>query len=80
MSEPDQPREPQQPPDFILRIVVVLLAALIGAPILITAGRGAMCIVRGGCPFEEYTFAMEQFASHLATVIALLMALLSRKP
>lgn len=69
-----------EPPDFILRVVVALLAASIAAPILLTAGRGVMCIVRGGCPFDEYSFAMEQFASHIATLIALVMALLSRKP
>lgn len=71
---------PNEPPDFVLRVVVALLAASIAAPILLTAGRGVMCIVRGGCPFDEYSFAMEQFASHIATLIALVMALLSRKP
>ncbi len=65
---------------MLLRVVVILLAASILAPILLTAGRGVMCIVRGGCPFEEYQFSMEQFASHVATLIALIMALTSRKP
>jgi len=68
-----------EPPDFVLHVVVALLAATIAAPILLTAGRGVMCIYRGGCPFDEYTFAMEQFGGYLATLIALLMALMNRK-
>jgi hypothetical protein len=70
----------ESPPDWVLRVVVALLAASMAAPILLTAGRGVMCIVRGGCPFEEYSYSMEQFASHIATPIALIMALLNRKP
>ena len=64
----------------MLRIIVALLAASMAAPILLTIGRGTMCIIRGGCPFSEYQYSMEQFASHLATLIALVMALLNRKP
>ena len=76
----------EQPhPDFVIRVMVLLIVAIIAIPMLLTTGRGIMCAVRAfsvgppGCPFEEYTFAVEQFSGYLATVIALLMALLNRK-
>ena len=73
---PDGPRQP----DFVVRVVVILIAATVVVPMILSLGRGVMCAVRGGgCPFEELQFGMEQFASYIGTLIALLMALLNRK-
>jgi hypothetical protein len=70
----------EPPPDYILRLVVILLFIVILAPILLTTVRGIMCAIHGtSCPFNEYTFATEQLGSYIATVVALLLALLSRK-
>jgi hypothetical protein len=75
----------EKPPNghrtFILRVVVVALGVVVAAEIAIILGHGVVCITRGGCGPEEWSNAGEMLAALLATLIALIFALIEgRKP
>ena len=61
--------------DFLIRVVAVLMGAIIGSEILLIVGRGLMCALRGGCPYEELVSTTEMLTGLLATLIALVFAL-----
>ena len=68
---------------FVLRVVVIALAAVVASDLFIIVGRGIGCwLFRGGiCPAEEWANGAEMLGSLLATLIALVFALIEgRKP
>jgi hypothetical protein len=66
---------------FALRVVVLALAAIVIGELTITLGRGVVCALRGGCPPEEWANAGELLSGLLATLVALIFALIEgRKP
>lgn len=66
---------------LVLRVVVVALAAVVVAELVIILGHGVVCVLRSGCGPEEWSNAGEMLAGLLATLIALVFALLEgRKP
>lgn len=68
-----------QPPDYVVRIVIILLASVIGAQILAVAGRGFGCLYfNERCSAEDFKSALETFQGMTATIIALLFALLKK--
>ena len=84
MTNEPPPPPPELPPNgnrtFVLRVAVVALAAIIGGELVITLGRGVVCAIKGGCPPDEWASAGELLSGLLATVIALVFAILGRKP
>jgi hypothetical protein len=63
---------------LLLRVVAWLLAALIAGELLLVLGRGLMCALRGGCPNDEIVTNAEILSGLLATLIALVFAVLGR--
>lgn len=68
-----------EPPNYVLHVATLLLAAVIGAQILAVAARGAGCIYWGErCSDGDFKLAMDTLSSLTATVIALVFALLKK--
>lgn len=78
MNEPPPPNGHRT---FVLRVVVTALAIVIVSEITIVIGHGVMCIIRANCAADEWSTAGEMLGALLATLIALIFALLEgRKP
>jgi hypothetical protein len=60
----------------LLRAAAILLVAIVGSDLLLLVGRGVLCIVRYTCPADDWRFGVEQTSALLATVIALIFALM----
>jgi hypothetical protein len=61
--------------------VAWLLVTIIGSQVMLLGGRAIGCAWKNGfgnCPFDEVQYAVEQISALLATVIALLFALLKK--
>jgi hypothetical protein len=66
---------------FVLRVVVLALAAIIIGELTIALGRGIVCSMKGGCGPEEWANSIELLSGLVATLVALIFALLEgRKP
>jgi len=66
---------------YLLRIVACLLVAIVAGEVIILGGRAIGCVIKNGignCPFEEVQYGVEQLAALLATIIALIFALLKK--
>lgn len=75
----DEPGPPTPPPDWLLRVVLWLLAAVIGSQILAIFLRGFGCVYWGTrCSEGDFKLAMDMFAGLTATVIALLFAVIRK--
>lgn len=78
MNDPTPPNGNRK---FVLRVVVIALAAVVASDLFIIVGRGITCALKGGCPAEEWSNGAEMLAGLLATLIALVFALIEgRKP
>jgi hypothetical protein len=66
---------------FALRVVVLALAAVVVGELTVTIGRGILCSLKGGCDPGEWSNAVELLSGLLATLVALIFALIEgRKP
>jgi hypothetical protein len=82
--------EPPLPPPprtgnrtFALRVVVLALAAIVIAEVTMILARGIGCWAMRGtnCPADEWSNGAEMLSSLVATLVALIFALLEgRKP
>ena len=79
--------EPIKPPPknggraLVLKVVIFALAAIIIGDLAIILGHGVSCVFRGNCGADEWATAGEMLAGLLATLIALVFALIEgRKP
>jgi hypothetical protein len=76
MNNNEPPERPQ-----LLRVVAVLLVVIVVCEVSLLVGRALGCMVRNGwgaCPFEEVRYGVDQMTSLLATIIALIFALIKR--
>jgi hypothetical protein len=60
----------------LLRIVATLLVLIIGSDLMLIIGRGIGCLFRLNCPSDDWRYGTEQISALLATVIALIFALI----
>lgn len=67
---------------FVLQVVVIALAAVVASELVVILGRGLGCWLKGSvCSAEDWSNAGEMLGSLLATLIALVFALIEgRKP
>jgi hypothetical protein len=73
-EEPPQDRNGNR--RFALRVVVLALAAIVIGELAITVGRGIVCALKGGCEPGEWTSAGELLSGLVATLVALIFALI----